>query len=157
MKFIVFGGGGKVARHFARLAVADGHSVISVVRNEDQCVRHAMEQERSAHSSHADLKKLGAEPTVLSIEDAPVSDFTALFTSHKPDAIIWSAGAGGKGEKSRTQKVDYEGAVKVYDAMEAGNIKRLLLVGAIDVRSRDKGYPEYYNDESSTFGYSSSR
>jgi uncharacterized protein YbjT (DUF2867 family) len=38
MKFIVFGGGGKVARHFARLATADGHSVISVVRNEDQCV-----------------------------------------------------------------------------------------------------------------------
>jgi len=88
---------------------------------------------------------------VLSIEDAPVSDFTALLTSHHPDAVVWSAGAGGKGEKSRTQKVDYEGAVKVFDAMEAANVKRLLLVGAIDVRSRDKGYPSYYNDESSAW------
>lgn len=36
MKFLVFGGGGKVARHFAQLAVAKGDEVISVVRNEDQ-------------------------------------------------------------------------------------------------------------------------
>jgi len=36
MKFVVFGGGGKVAQHFARLATGAGHKVISVVRNEDQ-------------------------------------------------------------------------------------------------------------------------
>lgn len=36
MKFLVFGGGGKVARHFAKIAVKDGHEVISVVRNDDQ-------------------------------------------------------------------------------------------------------------------------
>lgn len=36
MKFLVFGGGGKVARHFARLAIAEGHEVIPVVRDESQ-------------------------------------------------------------------------------------------------------------------------
>jgi uncharacterized protein YbjT (DUF2867 family) len=36
MKVLVFGGGGKVSRHFARLATADGDEVVSVVRNEDQ-------------------------------------------------------------------------------------------------------------------------
>ena len=45
-------------------------------------------------------------------------------------------------------KVDFEGAVKVYDAMEAANVKRLLLVGAIDVRDPSKGYPEYYDEAS---------
>jgi uncharacterized protein YbjT (DUF2867 family) len=36
LKFIVFGGGGKVARHFARLAVREGHGVVAVVRGEEQ-------------------------------------------------------------------------------------------------------------------------
>lgn len=103
--------------------------------------------------SLSDLKELGAEPTVLSLEEAPVPDLTALLTSHKPDAVVFSAGAGGKGDKSRTRKVDYEGAVKVFDAMETANVKRLVYVGAIDVRSRDKGWPEHYNDESSGYEF----
>ena len=45
--------------------------------------------------------------------------------------------------------MDFEGAVKVYDAMEAANVKRLLYVGAIDVRTRKGDYPEYYNEASS--------
>jgi uncharacterized protein YbjT (DUF2867 family) len=36
MKFVIFGGGGLVARHFARAASTAGHRVISVVRNNDQ-------------------------------------------------------------------------------------------------------------------------
>lgn len=101
--------------------------------------------------SFSDLKDLGATPTVISLEDAPIPDLTALLTTHKPDAVIFAAGAGGKGDKSRTQKVDYEGAVKVFDAMESSNVKRLLYVGAIDIRSREKGWPEHYNDDSSEF------
>lgn len=38
MKFLVFGGGGKVARHLARLAVKDGHQVVPIVRNDEQYV-----------------------------------------------------------------------------------------------------------------------
>lgn len=36
--------------------------------------------------------------------------------------------------------------------MEAGNVKRLVLVGAVDVRDREKGYPEWYDEASSEFG-----
>lgn len=99
--------------------------------------------------SASDLTSLGATPEILSLEDAPVQDLTSLLTKHSPDAIIFSAGAGGKGDKSRTRKVDYEGAVKVFDAAESANVKRVLVVGAIDVRDRKSGYPDYYNDESS--------
>jgi len=36
MKFLVFGGGGKVSRHFARLASSEGHEVVSVIRDDSQ-------------------------------------------------------------------------------------------------------------------------
>lgn len=67
--------------------------------------------------------------------------------------MLFAAGAGGKGDPSRTRKVDYEGAVKVYDAMEAGNVKRLVLIGAVDIRDRSKGYPDWYDDDDSEYEY----
>jgi len=36
MKYLVFGGGGQVALHFAKTAIAKGHEVISVVRDDSQ-------------------------------------------------------------------------------------------------------------------------
>ena len=69
------------------------------------------------------------------------------LTAHKPDVVVFAAGAGGKGDKSRTRKVDYEGAVKVYDAMESANVKRLILVGAVDIRDRDGEVPSWYTDD----------
>jgi len=103
--------------------------------------------------SESDLTALSAHPVILSLENAPVPDLVALLTSASPDAIIFAAGAGGKGAHDRTRKVDYGGAVKVYDAMEAANCKRLLLVGATDVRDRAKDVPSHYDAESreSTF------
>lgn len=36
MKFLAFGGGGQVAQHFAKTAIAQGHEVIAVVRDDSQ-------------------------------------------------------------------------------------------------------------------------
>ena len=33
--------------------------------------------------------------------------------------------------------------------MESANVKRLILVGAIDVRTRDKGWPKWYDEKDS--------
>jgi len=132
MKFLVFGGGGKVARHFARIAGQQGHEVVSVIRDD-------------SHAS--DLSSLSATPLILSLEDASVPTLTSTLTEVHPDAVVFSAGAGGKGGPSRTRAVDYEGALKVFDAMEASGIKRLIYVGAVDVRDRSKGYPEHYTEE----------
>jgi hypothetical protein len=38
MKYLVFGGGGQVALHFAKTAITNGHEVISVVRDDTQYV-----------------------------------------------------------------------------------------------------------------------
>jgi nucleoside-diphosphate-sugar epimerase len=76
----------------------------------------------------------------------------------QPDVVVFAAGAGGKPSsgsknggdgdaKSRTRKVDYEGAVKVYDAMEGANVRRLILVGAVDIRDRGGEVPGWYDEE----------
>ncbi|WWD22103.1 hypothetical protein CI109_106592 [Kwoniella shandongensis] len=130
MKFLVIGGGGKVALHFTRIAVEAGHKVHSVIKDD-------------GHTS--ELEKLGAKVHIASLVDNTVPDFTSLLTTVKPDTVVFAAGSGGK--PPGPEKIDYEGAVKVFDAMEASNTKRLVLVGAVDVRTRDKGYPEWYNDK----------
>lgn len=97
--------------------------------------------------SISDLKSLGAQPEILSLESAPVTALTTLLTTHSPDIVVFSAGAGGKGDKSRTRAVDYDGAVKVYDAMESANVRRLVVVGAVDVRDRTGKVPKWYTRE----------
>lgn len=61
------------------------------------------------------------------------------------DIIYFSAGAGGKGGEEGTKKVDFEGAVKVFDAIEGvrGQKPRLILVSAVDIRDPDK-VPAHY-------------
>lgn len=80
---------------------------------------------------------------ILSLEDTPTSEFSKAFTGF--DVVYFCAGAGGKGGEERTRKVDYEGAVKVMDAIdgvlldeEGKGRPRLVLLSAIDVRNPEK-------------------
>ncbi|WWC59380.1 uncharacterized protein I303_101932 [Kwoniella dejecticola CBS 10117] len=130
VRYLVVGGGGKVAQYFTKQAVDAGHEVHSVIRND-------------GHSD--ELKKLGAKIHILSLEDASVPDLVSLFSEVKPDVVIFAAGAAGK--PPGPDVIDYEGAVKVFDALESANTKRLILIGAVDVRTRDKGWPDWYNEE----------
>lgn len=91
----------------------------------------------------ADILASSATPLVLSLESSTLADFIQVFEG--TDIVVFSAGAGGQGEPERTKKVDYEGAVKVFDAIEgvSGKKPRLILVSAVDVRDPEK-IPEYY-------------
>ncbi|KAF8605743.1 NAD(P)-binding protein [Ceratobasidium sp. AG-I] len=128
---VIVGGHGKVALHLARLASQQNHTVTSVIRDPSQA---------------QDITDTGAKPHVLSLEDAPVSDFAQLFTG--ANAVIFAAGAGGKGGEERTRAVDYEGALKVFDAIDAvsGTKPRLVLVSGLDVGNEDR-FPEHYTEE----------
>ncbi|KAG6915482.1 hypothetical protein DXG01_011313 [Tephrocybe rancida] len=128
-KITIVGGHGNVSLRLTRL-LTPTNIVKSVIRTLDY---------------QDEIKGLSAEPVVLSLEDSPVSDFSALFEGQ--DIVYFSAGAGGKGGEERTKKVDYEGALKVFDALEAvqGAKPRLILVSAIDVRDPDK-IPAHYNE-----------
>lgn len=127
-KLVVVGGHGKVALHLARIASQNGHAVTSVIRDPSQS---------------QDITDTGAKPHVLSLEDAPVSDFAQLFTG--ANSIVFAAGAGGKGGEERTRAVDYAGALKVFDAIDAvsGAKPRLVLVSGLDVGNEDR-FPDHY-------------
>jgi len=91
-----------------------------------------------------DIKDIPATPLLLSLEDASIADFSKAFKGH--DVVYFSAGAGGKGAEERTKKVDYEGALKIFDAIEGveGPVKpRLILLSALDVRDPEK-IPAHY-------------
>lgn len=115
-----------MALRLARVLVSQRHVVTSVIRNE-------------AHSD--DIVAQGATPKVLSLEDEAPSTFTSLFESHQADVVYFSAGSGGKGGPERTKKVDYEGAVKIFDAIEAVKGEKkpfLILVSGVEVRDPNK-------------------
>ncbi|KAF4611946.1 hypothetical protein D9613_003763 [Agrocybe pediades] len=129
-KVTIIGGHGNVSMRLAKL-LGSSHSVTSIIRSSSQ------EQE---------IKDLSANPLVLSLEDDSVAEFSKAFKGQ--DVVYFSAGAGGKGGEERTKKVDYEGAVKIFDAIEAveGPKPLLILVSAIDVRDPEK-IPAHYNEE----------
>jgi len=122
-----------VALQFARLAATKGHQVISVIRDDTHI---------------EEITKVGAEPHILSLETASVTEIADLIKYKEPQCIVFSAGAGGKGGEERTKAVDYEGALKVFDAMEIANTHRIIMVSAADLRDHEKPAPEYYDEAS---------
>lgn len=131
---LIIGGSGKVARHLTRLLANPpySHKVHSVIRNSDQV---------------SELQAIGASPIVASIEDADTSSIADIFKSTTPDVIVWLAGAGGKGGAPRTNAVDFEGAVKAFDAAAQTSVARFIMVSAVDVRSSEKPTPDWYTEE----------
>ena len=139
---LIFGGSGRVAVQLTKILAAEpGATVHSVIRNDAQC---------------AALRAIGATPLVQSIEDSTTPQLTAAIEKTRPDAVVWSAGAGGKGPPERTVKVDFEGAVRVMDALaaaETGKPKRFVMVSAIDVRDHEKApVPSWYSKEDEEAG-----
>jgi len=131
----VVGGHGKIALRLAKLLSAD-HKVKSIIRTPE-------------HSADLTSISSAVTPIVASLENDPVSKFTDMFED--TDVVVFSAGAGGKGGPERTEKVDYQGALKVFDAIEAvqraGEKPRLLLVSSIDTRDRNIVIPSHYNED----------
>jgi len=111
------------------------HSVTSIIRDQSQ---------------EQDIKDVSATKLVLSLEDSPGADFTNAFKGK--DAVYFCAGAGGKGGEERTRQVDYEGALKIFDAIEGvqGEKPLLILISSLDVRDPTK-IPAHYVKEGSRF------
>jgi len=83
-----------------------------------------------------DIRDIPATPLLLSLEDASAINYSKAF---KGDHVVYfSAGAGVGGEEERTKKVDYEGALKVFGAIERPLKPRLILVSALDIRDPGK-------------------
>lgn len=119
MKVIVFGAHGRVGQQIcAKLKSA----VTGVIRSDEQA---------------DSIKKLGANPKVLSVQE-PVSTLVEAIKGH--DAVIFTAGAGGKGGAERTVAIDLDGAAKTFEASELAGVKRYIMVSAFKAAEREYWY-----------------
>ena len=112
------------------------YSITSIIRNTEQS---------------SDIKETGAYPLVLSLEDDDKNAFANAFEG--VDVVYFSAGAGAGGGPERTKTVDYEGALKVFDAIELiQSVKkpRLIMVSAVDIRDPNR-IPEHYVNLNSSY------
>lgn len=111
MKVLFIGAYGKVAQHFADM-VKD-HADISekaLIRNPDQV---PFFQERRIETVILDITKSSVEEIAQAMDGV--------------DAVIFSAGAGGKG-LDKTVAVDLDGAIKSMEAAEEAGVKRYVMV-----------------------------
>ncbi|EIM86304.1 uncharacterized protein STEHIDRAFT_111790 [Stereum hirsutum FP-91666 SS1] len=142
---VVVGGHGKTWRtHLPQQVALKLQSLIHQQHNMTSIIRSS--------SQITDLQAISPsiKTLVLSLEDSPVSDFTQAFQDADADVVVFSAGAGGQGGDERTKKVDYEGAVKVFDAIdglpeERRQKTRLVIVSGIDLNP--DAVPEHYDEK----------
>lgn len=113
-RIMIIGGHGKVALLAAPLLVDAGHDVVSLIRDPAQA---------------PDVAATGATPLVLSVEEAGVTDLARAFAG--ADAVVWSAGAGGKGGPQRTDAVDRAAAIRSMEAATAAGVRRYVMVSFI--------------------------
>jgi nucleoside-diphosphate-sugar epimerase len=126
MLVVIAGGHGQVARRLSRALVAQGHTVIGLIRNRD----HA-----------TDLQEDGARPVVLDLEAASVDEVSQVLTD--ADAVVFAAGAGPGSGDARKQTVDLGASVLLADAAELVGVRRYLQVSSMGVESvRDGATPE---------------
>jgi nucleoside-diphosphate-sugar epimerase len=145
---VIVGGSGKIAVELTRrlLARQPPPQITSIIRSTSSPSFKSLEE--LPHYNTDVLK-----PVISSLESSTVQEFVNIFKQAKADVVVFSAGAGGKASSDgissdeRTKKVDYEGAVKVFDALELvqehGLNPRLVLVSTIDSRDLNIKPPHY--------------
>lgn len=127
MEVLVVGGHGKIGLRLLRLLAGRGDTARGLIRKPEQA---------------DDLRAAGAEAVVCDLEAE--DDITGAVG--KPDAIVFSAGAGPGSGPERKKTVDEGGALKSIEAAKKNGISRFLIVssmGASDPPKGDEGMGPY--------------
>lgn len=125
---LLLGGHGKIAQLLTPLLLRRAWTVTSVIRSQDQVPAiEALAPEN--FKSH--LKVL-----VHSLEDIQsTAAATDLLNTVRPDYVVWSAGAGGKGGPARTLAIDRDAASHVIEAAAASStVTRFVMVSYLGSR-----------------------
>lgn len=120
-KVFIVGGSGKIARHLARQLSTRGYKALSLHRH--------------AHQAE-ELEALGAIPVYGDLLALNEAELSALMDGS--DAVVFSAGAGGKGGQEMTNAIDGRGLELAVAAAAAGGIRRFILVSAFPEAGRGK-------------------
>ena len=113
MRIVIAGAHGKIARALTRDLTADGHTVIGLIRSEEQS---------------ADLVLDGSTPVVLDLENSSVEDVATVLTG--ADAAVFAAGAGAGSGDDRKRTVDLGASVLLADAAEAAAVPRFVQISS---------------------------
>lgn len=124
-KLFVVGAGGKVGRRLVGRLAQRGHEAIALHRQQEQAQF---------------LVELGATPAMGDLYDASPESLATLMVG--VDAIVFTAGAGGKGGQEMTNAIDGRGLEKCVDAARLAGVQRFILVSAFPEASR----AEYVSD-----------
>jgi uncharacterized protein YbjT (DUF2867 family) len=120
MKVFLIGANGQVGKHIVKLLQSsDKHELTAMVRSEEQAEQ---------------LKQSGVNVVLANLEDSVEQLAQAMKGS---DALIFSAGSGGKTGADKTLLVDLDGAVKSMEAAEQVGINRYVMVSAYKAYDRE--------------------
>ncbi|KAM0282924.1 hypothetical protein ACHAQH_002735 [Verticillium albo-atrum] len=109
---LILGGHGKIAQYLTPILLRASHTVTSVIRAEDQAptIRGL-----APANSKGTLNVL-----IRSLEDVTTQDRAqAILSEVKPDTIVFSAGAGGKGGAERVSFLPFNATLSMTPSNEA--------------------------------------
>lgn len=139
---LLLGGHGKVAQHLTPLLLRRSWNVTSIIRTQEQVPAvQALAPSQNTATGHLNV-------LVRSLEDIKSeSQARSLIDEVRPDYIVWSAGAGGKGGPARTFAIDRDAAIHFIRAAaeESSGVRRFLLISYLGSR-RTK--PAWWSEES---------
>lgn len=130
-KVLVFGANGKVGRILTqKLKDSPQFTPKAVLRKEAQV--------DAFREKEIDCEVVSLEDTVDKLEEV----------IRGMDAVVFTAGSGGKTGDEMTLAIDLDGAVKAMEAADKAGVKRFVMVSAIHTDDRSKwkasGIPGYY-------------
>ena len=126
-RVLLLGGHGKVSQLFTRIALARSWHLTSVIRDPAQ---------KPAIIALGSSQPGNLEVLVSNVEEVKTeSQAQDVISSTKPDYIVWSAGAGGKGGPERTDAIDHVACIAFIQAAAATNsVSKFLLVSYLGSR-----------------------
>jgi uncharacterized protein YbjT (DUF2867 family) len=120
MKVLVVGANGQIGKHLIKFLVeSEVHTPVAMIRCEEQ--KDYFEQQNV--------------DTVIADLEGPVKDIAKAAKGC--DAVVFTAGSGGKTGPDKTLLIDLDGAAKTVEAAEQIGIERFILVSAIQAHNRE--------------------
>ncbi|ATH94604.1 SDR family oxidoreductase [Bacillus glycinifermentans] len=120
MKVFIVGANGQIGKHLtSMLKESSEHQVRAMVRSEEQAET---------------LKRSGIETALANLEGT-VHEIAEAAKGC--DAIVFTAGSGGKTGADKTLLVDLDGAAKTIEAAEKAGIQRFIMISVLQAHHRE--------------------
>lgn len=115
----IIGGAGQIGLRLSKLLSDKGHAVRAMYRKSEQ---------------ESAIRQQGAEPVKANLTELTAGELAEHLTGC--EAVVFTAGAGGKGGKETTSAVDGQGLNKAVEAALSAGVSRFLLVSVFPEAAR---------------------